>query len=90
MLNQIVAASSFGTYVFSGQDFSNKRDIKKLTVSQELLSEIISVAGYSLKELSVHTHIPLTTLRRIKSGKTLNPRSSAFEKILGFYCRVCQ
>ena len=90
MLNQCEAVSSNGTYVSSDQSFSNKRDITKPTVSQELLSEIMAVGKYSLKYISAQIHIPLITLRRIKSGKTLNPRSSAFEKILGFYCRVCQ
>lgn len=90
MLNQCEAVSSYGTYVSSGQSFSNKREITKPTVSQELLSEIMAVGKYSLRSISAQVHIPLITLRRIKSGQTKNPRASAFEKIFKFYCRVCQ
>jgi DNA-binding Xre family transcriptional regulator len=63
---------------------------KKLTVSQELLNEIMAVRKCSLKQISQERKISLVNLRRLKSGRTKNPRSSVFEKILGLYCQVCQ
>lgn len=83
--------SSVGAYNYSVMTCSVEKPskIKKRTVSQELLNEIIAVRGYSLKKISEETKIPLSTVIRIKSGITKNPRFLVFQKIFGLYCQIC-
>jgi len=91
MFGAFQEVSSAGAYCFTGKtcSMSVSSKIKKLTVSQELLNEIIAVESCSLKKISEETKIPLATLCNIKSGVTRSPRFSTFQKIFRLYCRIC-
>jgi hypothetical protein len=89
MLSEFQEAYRIGAYPFSDNPSYAQKHVPKLTVSQELLNEIILVSNLSLKEISTETCIPLRTLQRLKSGKTQNPKLEIFQKILELYCRVC-
>lgn len=62
---------------------------KNFTTSQLLINEIINQAQYSLMKIAKETGIPLVSLRRLRSGRTKEPRSSAFDRIFSLYCKVC-
>jgi hypothetical protein len=90
MVSAFQEVSHIGVRLFSEKSCFKPLPSKKLTVSQELLNEILAVHDYSIKKISEETTIPAASLYRIKSGMIKNPRSRTFQKILELYCRVCQ
>lgn len=88
MFNDIQEITSLKAYPQSPQSYLTKSP-KDLTVSQELLNEIVDAMGYDLKEIAVKSNIPLKTLYRVKSGVTKEPRPTTFRKIFMLYCQVC-
>lgn len=92
MFSEFQEVSPVETYVFSGKSRSvaPRSKIKKLTVSQELLNDIINISGFSIKKISEETHISIGGLHRIKSGETKHPNNKTFDSLFKLYCRVCQ
>lgn len=64
-------------------------ETKRFTTCQLLINDIIKDAQYSMLKIASETGIPLVSLRRLRSGRTKEPRSSAFDRIFSLYCKVC-
>jgi hypothetical protein len=71
------------------QKISSNSDKQNYTTSQLLINDIINHAQYSLLKIAKETGIPLVSLRRLRSGRTKEPRSFAFDRIFSLYCKVC-
>jgi|GEM_PF-2090179 len=56
--------------------------------SLKLLSELVYIKNYPLRDIAQATHLPKMMLARILQGKTHQLRAENFSKLLSFYCRT--
>jgi len=60
---------------------------QSLTTSQSLI-QYMRMCGYTLEKIADIADINLSTLRKISSGKTKQPKKTIYSKLVDLFCRL--